>query len=112
MNTEQILKKAEELLAEEQRSIPKDIDSYEKLSKYILPALEKNKSTLASLYQFAPKTSSSFLGRIKAKILSKLRNITINVVERESMKQQKYNELVYQALTELYNLYDQQNNKK
>lgn len=101
MTAEEIVQKIGNILEEEQRSIPKEISSEEKLSKYILPALEKNKSTLANLYQYAPKTANGFLGRIKAKILLKLRNITINIVERESMRQQKFNELVYQALLEM-----------
>lgn len=112
MTSEEIIKKIEMMLEEEQRSIPKEISSEEKLTKYILPALEKNKSTLANLYQYAPKTAQGIFGKLKAKILLKLRNVTINTVERESMRQQKFNELVYQAIVEMNKIRDEVKSSK
>ena len=38
---------------------------------------------------------------MKNMVLGRLKNITLNVVERESMKQQKFNELTYQSIQNL-----------
>ncbi len=99
MTQEEVLKKVDDLLEKEGLN-KEDLSNDEKLSKYILPSLEQSKSTLSNLYKFQPNSNGT-LGKIKEKILSKLKNIVINVVERESMRQQKFNELTYQAIVAL-----------
>lgn len=111
IDSKDILQKVGAILEDEKQDIQKQLQGYEKLDQYIIPALEKNKNTLASLYQFAPKTRQGIVGKIKGKILQKLHNVVINAVERESMRQQKYNDLLYQAILELKKAYEQNQQK-
>lgn len=97
MTKEELLKNLDEVLEEEGLSNP-DLTNEEKLNDFILPSLEQSKATLANLYKFEPKNGKGILRKIKYKILSKIKNVTINVVERESMRQQRFNELTYQAI--------------
>lgn len=71
------------------------------LQENIIPAMEQSKNTLGGLYKYSPNDKSGFIGKIKNLILGKLKNITINVVERQSMRQQKQNDLTYQAIQNL-----------
>jgi hypothetical protein len=96
MTAEELLQKVDELLAKEGHNVS-ELTREEKLYDFVLPGLEKSKSTLSSLYKYEPRNKRGIFGAIKFKILSKLKNIIINVVERESMSQQKVNELTFQA---------------
>lgn len=78
-----------------------DMTAIEKIEKLILPALENSKNIQSSLYAYQPTPGKGFMRKVKNTILSKVRNITIAVLERTIMRQQKVNELTFQALTEL-----------
>ncbi len=73
----------------------------EKLEKLIIPAFESSKNVQSSLYAYQPTPGSGLVRRIKNKLLTKVRNVTIAVLERTIMRQQKVNELAYQAIIEL-----------
>lgn len=73
----------------------------EKLEKLIIPAFENSRNIQSSLYAYQPTPGSGFVRKVKNTILSKVRNITIAVLERTIMRQQKVNELTYQALLEI-----------
>ncbi|MCA9386823.1 hypothetical protein KC669_02190 [Candidatus Dojkabacteria bacterium] len=98
INKEEILKRIGELIEEENLNTKTELSTEELFMQFILPSLEQSKQTLSSLYKFEVKNYGGITGKIKSKILSKIKNIVINVVERESMRQQKFNELVYQTL--------------
>ncbi len=99
MTKEEILEKVDKVLEEEGMDTSGlNLSNEEKLQKYILPSLEQARNTISNLYKYEPKKGSSILGKAKTTILNKLKNIVINVIERESMRQQKFNELTYQAL--------------
>lgn len=73
----------------------------EKFEKLILPAFENSKNIQSSLYSYQPTPGKGFVRKVKNTVLSKVRNITIAVLERTIMRQQKVNELTYQALKEV-----------
>ncbi|GAB4284436.1 MAG: hypothetical protein Kow0081_1610 [Candidatus Dojkabacteria bacterium] len=79
----------------------------ELMEEFILPGLYNSKNTLGSLYKFVPKQKSGIFGKLKNKFLHKMKNIVINVVERESMRQQKFNELTYQSIMNLQKQIDE-----
>ena len=99
--SEELLEKVNQIIKNEGFAAPEDLSSSEKLDKYIIPGIQNSKNTLAELYKFSPKDKQGFVGKLKNMILGKVKNITLNVVERESMRQQKFNELTYQALVEM-----------
>lgn len=96
MTAEDLLKKVDELLEKEGHDVKK-LSREQKLYEFVLPGLEKSKGTLSGLYKYEPRRKRGFLGSLKYKFLSKIKNIVINVVENESMRQQKVNELIFQA---------------
>ena len=96
MTKERLLEKVNNVLKEEQvnfSNIPND----EKLNSYIIPSLEQSKNTLSNLYKYEPIGKGVFR-KLKVMIFSKLKNIVINIVEKESTRQQKFNELAFQAI--------------
>lgn len=98
INKQEILQKIGEIIEEEGLSSNNDLCTEELFKEFILPSLEQSKQTLSSLYKFEVKNYGGIFGKIKYKIITKIKNIVINVVERESMRQQKFNELVYQSM--------------
>lgn len=78
-----------------------ELTSVDKLSRLIFPALENSKNIQASLYSYQPTPGKSFMRKLKNSILSKIRNVTIAILERTIMRQQKVNELTFLALKEL-----------
>lgn len=99
MTEEEILKKTKELLAEEGIDLDRtDKSSSEMLEEFILPGLKGSKDTLESIYYMQAKDRGGFLGSLKSAIQRKLINTTINVIEKQAMRQQKFNELTYKAL--------------
>lgn len=83
----------------------------DKLRELILPALESTRNTHSALYGYEPPHASGFVRKLKNFVLSKFRNVTINVLEQQVMKQQKFNELTYQALLEMSQELDRLKNK-
>ncbi|MCA9381177.1 hypothetical protein KC678_02840 [Candidatus Dojkabacteria bacterium] len=98
INKEEVLKRIGELIEDEGISTKSNLSTEELFKEFILPSLDQSKQTLSSLYKFEVKNYSGIFGKLKSKIINKIKNIVINVVERESMRQQKFNELVYQSL--------------
>ena len=72
-----------------------------KLEQHILPVLEKSRDIQSYLYSYEPPHASGIVRKAKNFVLTKFRNIIVNVMERVTMRQQKYNELLYQAIIEL-----------
>jgi hypothetical protein len=98
---EEILASTNEALKAEGISINEYSSPLEEVQKFLLPSMQNAKNTLAALYKFVPKQKFGVVGKLKNLILARLKNITLNVVERESMKQQKFNELTYQSIQNL-----------
>lgn len=102
MTKEKLLKKAEEIL-EQEGSINKkeELSNVEFIEKFILPGLRNSKNTLSDIQGFEIRKTGGIVGKIRFFILSKIKNIVINTIEKQSAKQQKFNELVYQAIEKL-----------
>lgn len=101
MDSEKILKNIEGVLEEEGYSTKDDKSNSELLEEYILPGLKNSKDVLGSIYSFQSRERHGFLGRIKSSFQTKIVNTCINVIEKQSMKQQKFNELTYRAIEKL-----------
>ncbi|MEO6728621.1 MAG: hypothetical protein ABIM99_01740 [Candidatus Dojkabacteria bacterium] len=99
MTEEEILKKTKELLMEEGIDLDRtDKTSSEMLEEFILPGLKGSKDTLESIYSMQSRERGGLLGGITSKIQRKLINTVINVIEKQAMRQQKFNELSYKAI--------------
>lgn len=97
-----LVSKAEELLQNEDPNFnKKDMTSDQVLKEFILPGLKNSKDTLGSIYDFKSRSRSGFLGGLKTAFQNKIINTVINVIEKPSMKQQKFNELTYKAIEAL-----------
>ena len=106
MEAKTLLEKVNKVL-ESEGVAASQLTNEEKLYDFIFPGIENAKSTLSSLHKNKKKKGNSPIGKIKSFILKRVRNIVINTVEAESMKQQKFNDMTYQALVIL-----QEENKK
>ena len=101
MKPEQIVKSAEEALKQEGKIFQESENgSADLLAKFILPGLVNSKDTLGDIY-FKVRSRGGFVGKIKSKIQSVIVSTTINVVEKQSMKQQKFNSLTTKAIEAL-----------
>jgi hypothetical protein len=100
-SSNEILSKTRVILESEGIKIDRDKDT-DVLSNQILPAMASMRDIQTPLYSWEP------IGRGGAKrnLLVKMRNIIVNVLERTIMRQQKYNELTYQAILELQSQLD------
>lgn len=102
MEADTLLKNARNVLEQEGLEMTDANKSpAEILNEFILPGLKNSKDTLGSIYSFQTRQRQGFFGKLKNLLQSKIVNTTINVVEKQSMKQQKYNELVYKAIEQL-----------
>ncbi len=100
MEKKELLENVNEILADEGYE-SSESESENKLEELILPALATSRDIQSYLYAYEPPSGKGFVRKIKNTLLSKLRNIIVNVLERLTMRQQKFNELTYQALIEL-----------
>ncbi|MFS8130687.1 MAG: hypothetical protein ACMG57_01780 [Candidatus Dojkabacteria bacterium] len=99
LSEEEILKKTKELLAEEGIDLDRtDKTPSEMLEEFILPGLKGSKDTLESIYSMQSRARGGLIGGITSKIQRKLINTVINVIEKQAMRQQKFNELSYKAI--------------
>lgn len=102
--SKELLDKVKTLLKEEGIDISNDeMDASTVLREFLLPGLKNSKDVLSSLYSFSTPQRSGVIGEIKSFIQRKLTNTTVNVIEKQSMRQQKFNELVYRTLEILIN---------
>ncbi len=98
INEELLIQNSEEFLNKYTNSEMKKLSRDELLEKFIIPGLENSKNILSSLYQYQPKDKAGLIGKVKNTILNKIRNVVLNVMEKQVMKQQKFNELMYEAV--------------
>lgn len=94
VNSSALRNKAKEILKKEGRI---NASAFDEFKDFILPGLENSKNILDSIY-FKPPQRVGFFGKIKTLIQNKIINTTINVIEKPSMRQQKFNNLTYNAL--------------
>ncbi|MCA9382768.1 hypothetical protein KC909_00215 [Candidatus Dojkabacteria bacterium] len=89
---EELLVKIRELIKEEGIANMSRIEDREQLiNEFILPALDRSKDIQKDLYSDFTHQSSGLLSKVKRTIITKLANITRNVVEKSFMRQQKFN---------------------
>lgn len=100
MNSNELIKRAEEYLKEEGVDLNEKTDE-DTLKEYILPAMESSKDILSSVYAFQSRSREGIPGKIKTYIQKKIIFTVINVIEKQSMRQQKFNELTYRAIQKL-----------
>ncbi|BCX13545.1 MAG: hypothetical protein KatS3mg085_077 [Candidatus Dojkabacteria bacterium] len=70
------------------------------LKNFILPGLEASKNILETIY-FKPPKRFGLMGKIKTFVQEKIIFTTINVIEKPSMRQQKFNNLTFKAIEEI-----------
>lgn len=89
---EELLAKIRELIKEEGIANMSRIEDREQLiNEFILPALDRSKDIQKDLYSDFTHQSSGMLSKVKRTVITKLANITRNVVEKSFMRQQKFN---------------------
>lgn len=97
-----LLIKAKEVLKNEGTDLDaQELSNTDLLNEFILPGLKNSKDTLSTIYAFQSRAREGILGQFKTKIQNKIINTVVNVIEKPSMKQQKFNELTYQAIEKL-----------
>jgi len=97
-----LLNKVNELLKEEGIDTENtEIDNTTMLKEYLLPGLKNSKDVLGSLYSFKSRERGGVAGKVKTKLQSLIINTVINVIEKQSMKQQKFNEITFKAIEAL-----------
>lgn len=98
IKSEELLENTKRVLEDEGYEFDKSKDPMELLEEFILPGLKNSKDTLGAIYTFQSRERSGIVGKIYSVIQRKIVNTCINVIERQSMKQQKFNELAYKAI--------------
>ena len=102
LNDKEVLKKVRKVLEDEGYEFEdKNKSEQEILEEFILPGLKNSKGVLESLYSFQTRKREGLIGRIKSLIQNKIIGTVVNVIEKQSMKQQKFNELTYRAVERL-----------
>lgn len=98
-NEQELLNKSKELLEMEGVNFDETNKSTaEMLEEFVLPGLKASKDTLQSIYAMQVRERGGFMGKMKSMIQRKLVNTTINVIEKQAMRQQKFNELTFRAI--------------
>jgi len=100
MDSKELLKNAEKILKDEGVDLTKKSDS-ETLIEYILPAMESSKDILSTIYAFNSRSREGVFGKAKTFLQRKIIFTVINVIEKQSMRQQKFNELTFKAVEKL-----------
>ncbi|MDQ6984750.1 MAG: hypothetical protein Q9M91_08030 [Candidatus Dojkabacteria bacterium] len=101
MSDNGLLERVNKVLEDEGTSVAAKKTNSEILSELIIPALENSKDTLSSLYSYEPPKRAGLISKAKRLFLTRIRNITFNIVEKQSMRQQKFNELTFKAIEAL-----------
>lgn len=99
-NSAQILQNADDLLTAEGYENAAD-GSRDKLRDLVIPALTSAKDIQTSFYSWQPTQGNALIRVGKSLVLGRLKNIIINVLDKMVTRQQKYNELMFQAVQEL-----------
>ena len=77
-----------------------DTDQSDKLAQ-IIKMLETSRNTQNALYSWEPAHGTGLVRGLKNFILKKIKNVVVNILEKYINRQQKFNELTYQALVEI-----------
>lgn len=99
INSQKLVSKAKKILDTEGETLPM-LESSDELQEFVLPGMKNSKDTMASIY-FKSRDRKGLVGKIKTKIQTMIINTVINVIEKQSMKQQKFNTLTYKAIETL-----------
>lgn len=100
MKEDKLLKDVKEILkgeGVEEKVMTRD----EVYKEFLLPGLNNSKNILEPLYSFKVNSKSGIIGKLKMAVQSKIVNTCINVLERQSIKQQKFNELTFRSIEKL-----------
>lgn len=97
-SSEELIAKSEYMLEQEGLNATTIQDPLLKLEAYIIPGLENSKNILGSLYLWEPSQKNGLIGKLKNSILVRIRNIVLNVLERQVMRQQKFNDLMFESV--------------
>ncbi len=96
---QELIANAEKLLADEGKWKSGEQNLAEAFRDFILPALKSSKDTLHTIYYKGfIRDRSGILGKIKTTIQMKIVNSVIATIEKQSQKQQKFNELTYRSI--------------
>ena len=100
--SEELMQNAKKILEDEGLyEDHKDQTPEQMLTEFIMPGLKSSKDILSTIYAFQSREREGFLGKIKSAIQRKIIYTVINVIEKQSMRQQKFNELTYRAIEQL-----------
>lgn len=101
-NSQELLKRAQKVL-EDEGLYKENVDQSPSavLKEFIMPGLKSSKDILSTIYTFQSRDREGFFGKIKTAIQRKIIFTVINVIEKQSMRQQKFNELTYRAIEQL-----------
>lgn len=78
--------------------LKQEFSEVEMIEKFLLPALKNSKNSLQSLYSYEPTQRHGFIGKLKTYIEKKVSNMVKSNLERQSINQQKFNDVVAQIL--------------
>lgn len=96
---EELIQRAEEILNDEGKLRSKDRSIEDTFREFIIPALRSSKDTLHTIYYKGfVRDRGGILGSIKKKIQMKIVNSVISTIEKQSQKQQKFNELTFRSI--------------
>ncbi len=100
-SSSEVLKLASEYL-EEEGEITKDAikSPSEVIKTLIIPGLNNSKNVLSDIY-FKPSERVGFVGKVKSLVQNKIIFTVVNVIEKQSMRQQKFNGLTTKAIENL-----------
>lgn len=107
-----LVNNAKKILEQEGLNMSDDLTAMEKIEKYLIPAMQNSKDTLEVLYDYKPREKSGFIGKIKNLIINKVKNISLATIEKQAIRQQKYNDLVFQVLENLKKEVESMKNSK
>lgn len=101
MDSDELMVKVNQYLENEGSVSKQELSSTEVLDEFILPGLKASKDVLSTVYSFQVRNRTGFVGKAKNLLQTKIVNTIINVLEKTSMRQQKFNELTYRAIEAL-----------
>jgi hypothetical protein len=94
---QELIQRAEEILNDEGKLRNSNKTIEQTFREFILPALKSSKDTLHTIYSKG-RVREGLVGKLKNLVQSKAVNIVISTIERQSKKQQKFNELTYRSI--------------
>jgi hypothetical protein len=96
---QELIQRAEDILNDEGKLRNANQSIEETFREFILPALRSSKDTLHTIYYKGfVRDRGGLFGGIRSKIQMKIVNTVISTIEKQSQKQQKFNELSYRSI--------------